>query len=109
MWYETTQNYITLRNCMIGSGRQSVPVQSETDTVTGDDPKFVADGSRDSYALLPSSPARGKGLVQSWMSDAYDIRGSADGGKYRRLCDNKVDIGCYECWLNPTGFSIYVR
>ena len=107
MWYETTQNYITLRNCMIGSGRQSVPVQSETDTVTGDDPKFIADGSRDSYALRLRSPARGKGLVQSWMSGAYDIRGSADGGKYLRLRDTKVDIGCYQCWLELHGFFLY--
>ena len=90
---------------MIGSGRQSVPVQSETDTVTGDDPKFIADGSRDSYALGSRSPARAKGLVQDWMANATDIRG--DG--YPRLRDGIVDIGCYQFWLPIPGFTLIFR
>jgi hypothetical protein len=43
------------------------------------------------------------------MTGAYDIRGEADEGKYLRVRDGKVDIGCYQCWLNPVGMTVVVR
>ena len=45
------------------------------------------------------------GETADWMSTATDIRG--DG--FPRLRDGKVDIGCYQCWLNPVGAIITVR
>ena len=105
MWYKDSDTNITLRNCMVGSGRQSAPVLLEESTVTGDNPMFVGDGSRDNYALERRSPARTKGLVQGWMANATDIRG--DG--YPRLRDGLVDIGCYQCWLAIPGFTLIVR
>ena len=106
MWYDNGQTNITLRNCLIGSGRQSKPVLSEENTITNNNPKFVKDGSRDAYALKRSSPAVGKGLVQDWMADALDIRQDA---AFPRLRDGKVDIGCYQCWLNPIGLYFSIR
>ena len=107
MWYDNGQTNITLRNCLIGSGRPlSKPVLSETNTITNDNPKFVKDGSQDAYSLKRSSPAIGKGLVQDWMADALDMRQDA---AFPRLRDGKVDIGCYQCWLDPIGFSFSIR
>ncbi len=106
MWYDSTHTNITLRNCMIGSGRPSARVLYEENTVTNDVPKFVADGSRDAYALKRTSPAVGKGLVQDWMVDALDIRNDE---AYPRLKDGKVDIGCYQCWLEPIGFKFSIK
>ena len=106
MWYDSAHTNITLRNCLIGSGRVSYAPLSETGTITNDNPKFVKDGSRDAYALKRNSPAVGKGLVQVWMADALDIR--ADEA-FPRLRDGAVDIGCYQCWLDPIGFSFSIR
>ena len=60
----------------------------------------------DKYALKRSSPARGKGLVQGWMADELDIR---QDPAFPRLRDGKVDVGCYQCWLNPIGFWFSVQ
>ena len=68
--------------------------------------RFVDDGSRDSYALKRGSPAREKGLVQDWMTGALDIRNDES---YPRLREGKVDIGCYECWLDPAGTQMIIR
>jgi hypothetical protein len=32
-----------------------------------------------------------------------------DGGKYLRIRDGKVDIGCYQCWLDPAGMKIVIK
>lgn len=41
--------------------------------------------------------ARGSGEVLDWMDEnAKDLAGNA------RLRDGKVDMGCYQCWLDPT-------
>ena len=42
----------------------------------------------------------GKGGAADWMADATDLAGRP------RLRNGKVDVGCYECWLNPPGFTI---
>jgi hypothetical protein len=43
------------------------------------------------------------------MASAYDIRYLEDGGRYLRIRDGKVDLGCYQCWLDPVGLSVSVR
>ncbi len=55
------------------------------------------------YSLRLSSPLRGKGLVLDWMEDGTDLVGNP------RLRDGKVDVGCYQCWLNPVGAVFSIR
>ena len=43
---------------------------------------------------------------QDWMVDACDIRRD---DRYARLRDGKVDIGCYQCWLEPAGTLLLLR
>ena len=46
---------------------------------------------------------RGWGLLLDWMEDGTDLAGNP------RLRDGKVDIGCYQCWLNPVGMVFSVK
>ena len=39
------------------------------------------------------------------MMDATDIRGEG----FPRLRDGTVDIGCYQCWLDPVGTVFIIR
>ena len=57
------------------------------------------------YALKHRSAARGLGVKQDWMETATDIRGEG----FARLRDGKVDLGCYQCWLDPVGSLLLVR
>ena len=58
------------------------------------------------FALKLSSPAvKKEGLVDAWMSSATDLRGPG----YPRLRDGKVNIGCYQCWLDPVGLAVTIR
>ena len=105
--FNPTYGYIALTNCVIGTFNNTVQLAYPmSNIITNNNPRFVDDGSRDSYALKTSSPAVGKGLVQDWMADALDIRSDA---RYPRLRDGLVDIGCYECWLDPVGTYILFR
>ena len=106
LWYPAAHNGLWLSNCLIGSGRASSAPVFEVGTITNDNARFVKDGSRDAYALKRSSPAIGKGLVQDWMTDALDVRLDP---AFPRLKDGLVDIGCYQCWLDPIGFTFSVR
>ena len=105
---------VAFTNCLIGPNRSSMAVPlSEVGTITNATPRFVMDGTRDSYALKRSSPARKRGLVQRWMTDATDIRGEGfsrlHGEQALALGSATVDIGCYECWLEPVGLTLSVR
>ena len=100
---ETQAPALTLVNCLIGTHRPSIPAGTETGTVTNDTPRFVMDGTADCYALRHSSPARGRGKVEDWMEGTTDIRGEA------RLREGRVDIGCYQCWLDPVGCLLLFR
>lgn len=105
--FNPSYGYVVLTNCMIGSFDNNVQLECPmSNIITNNNPRFVDDGSRDSYALKTSSPAVGKGLVQGWMADALDVRNDA---RYPRLRDGLVDIGCYECWLDPVGTYIMFR
>ena len=105
--FNPSYSYMALTNCVIGSFDNNVQLEYPmSNIITNNNPRFVNDGSRDSYALKTSSPAVGKGLVQDWMADALDVRNDA---RYPRLRDGLVDIGCYECWLDPVGTYIMFR
>ena len=105
--YEAEENDITtltFRNCLIGPNRPAAAPGVEENTVTNI-PGFVRKGD-DYYALKYLSPARGKGLVQNWMTNALDIR---QDSACPRLRDGAVDIGCYQCWLDPVGLWFSIR
>ena len=68
-------------------------------------PRFVDDGSEDAHQIKYASPARGRGLVRDWMEGANDLRGEG----YPRKRDGLVDIGCYQCWLDPVGTLLLLR
>ena len=105
--FNPTFGYMVLTNCVIGSFDNNVQLEYPmSNIITNNNPRFVDDGSRDSYALKRGSPAREKGLVQDWMTGALDIRNDE---RYERLRDGKVDIGCYECWLDPAGTQMIIR
>ena len=100
-------DYVSLTNCVIGSyDRDGDLAYPMVNVVTNNNPRFVDDGSRDSYSPRWSSPLRGIGLVQDWMEGATDIRGDA---AYPRLRDGKADVGCYQCWLDPVGAVFSIR
>ena len=101
-----SKSYVALTNCLIGSGRQAVAAGYEANTVTNDNARFVGGDGPDKYALKRSSPAIGKGLVQDWMTGALDIR---QNPACPRLRDGAVDIGCYQCWLDPVGLWFSIR
>jgi hypothetical protein len=69
------------------------------------DPKFVNPtfGSDADWSLSLKSPLIGKGDASIWTAEDVDLVGKL------RLKDGKVDIGCYQCWLNPLGFMMMVR
>ena len=109
LWYDTANkciSNITISSCLIGPSRPAVPLGSESALVTNVFAGFVKDGSRDAYALKHTSPARGKGMVQDWMAGALDIR---QDEACPRLRDGLVDIGCYQCWLDPVGLWFSIR
>ena len=65
----------------------------------GIDVKFVGNGAHP-YAPRLRSPLRAYGMVLDWMADATDFVGNS------RLRDGKVDVGCYECWIEPKSFVV---
>ena len=70
------------------------------------DMKFDSKNEEHPYSLKRSSPARGKGEVQDWMADATDFRRDP---AFPRLRDGLVDLGCYQCWLDPIGFKFCIQ
>ena len=109
MSYDADNAYLSalsFENCLIGPLRPSVPPGAEVNTVTSSVPGFVGRNGPDRYALKYSSPARGKGLVQNWMTNALDIR---QDSACPRLRNGAVDIGCYQCWLDPVGLWFSIR
>ena len=71
-------------------------------------PGFVGEAAdpENPFAIKRNSPAFAKaGVVRDWMAADTDIRG--DG--YPRLRDGKVNIGCYQCWLDPKGIEVNFR
>ena len=98
---------VTIRNCLIPGGLPAGWTPRETGVIVTGSPRFCKDHDlANPYALRYASPARAAGLVQDWMSAATDVRCNAD---FARLRDDKVDIGCYQCWLDPVGSMLLIR
>lgn len=99
-------NYINCLNCMIGTNRPGQGLANpDVDTVPCTTAKFDESEGAPVGMIKRSSPARGSGLVMDWMQDANDIRGEG----FPRLRDGLVDIGCYQCWTDPSGFLMLLR
>lgn len=70
------------------------------------DPEHPYAIRRKSPAFHENSAATGiTGDATIWSAADTDIRGEG----FPRLRDGKVDIGCYQCWLNPLGIIFSVR
>lgn len=107
MFCDETDNRYTLDHCAVGStpARGSAqPIYSEVSVLNTDDPKFVGVGEHP-FDLQRKSGLRGIGSVMEWMSGATDIRGEG----YPRMADGKVDIGCYQCRIVPTGMFVIIQ
>ena len=101
-------NYIKLVNCLVGSSRTSGSLYyPEENTLTSDYPRFDSANAAHPYSLKRSSPARRRGLVLDWMADATDLR--HDEAFPRLDKEGLVDIGCYQCWLEPVGICLTIR
>ena len=101
-------HYVVLSNCVYGTVGDYTP-KAEGYTNYGCTSikeraafKFT-EKEPDPYSLKRSSPLRGWGLVLDWMTDATDLAGNP------RLRDGAVDIGCYQCWLDPIGTMFSIR
>ena len=99
--------YTVFTNCCVGVAwnySQDASLTNANLNVMGAswDAGFVGDDEHP-YSLKLKSPLVGKGLVLDWMADATDFAGNP------RLRDGKVDIGCYQCWLDPVGIVFSLR
>ena len=75
------------------------------------DPKFAnmrfdANNVEHPYSLKYRSPVRGLGDLLDWTDEDVDLRRTTD---YPRVRDGKVDLGCYQCWLDPLGTTFLIR
>ena len=103
----------TYSNCLYGACDDTLVLGGRpgwTDlggNLPGADPRFVADKaeakSAPRYSLRCGSPARGKGDVAAIVGIDTDLAGKD------RLRDGKLDLGCYQCWLDPIGMCLFIR
>lgn len=116
--YGSDESSVIVENCLIGPGGwrwtpTAWPVpqgHAWSGLIESNAPRFIGRGDPSHpFALRRTSPARGKGTVEGWMADAHDIRGDVDGGRYRRLRDGRVDLGCYQCWVDLKGTVMVLR
>ena len=68
----------------------------------GVSPMFFGKGEHP-YTPKCFSALRTSGKLLDWMTDGIDLAGNP------RLRDGMVDIGCYQCWLDPIGLVFSVR
>ena len=98
---------ITFDHCAFGPLVDAAKPLVGTDLYEIANPRFCAGRkgyeSEPYYALLPSSPLRGKGRDVGFSAGDMDLAG------HLRLRDGKLDLGCYECWLNPKGMILNVK
>jgi hypothetical protein len=118
-WENNTSNGLRFANCAYGTatGRfaagQSCNLADSSDgpmyKFRADgfpaDPKFAFKDAAHPFEPKRNSPLRGIGMREDWMVNETDIRGEG----YPRLRDGLVDIGCYQCWIQPKGVVISVR
>ena len=76
-----------------------------------EDPKFIGKVAAESerypdepyWALSTRSPLLGAGNTLGYTALDLDLAGRP------RIRDGKIDVGCYQCWLNPLGLIIIFR
>lgn len=100
-------NGVVYANCLYGADDGTMPWVDGGANLMAADARFVGEKAEQldapAYSLRTSSPARGKGDTSVFGEDAHDLAGNP------RLRDNKLDLGCYQCWLNPIGFMLLFR
>ena len=82
-------------------GYPAVPRFTAANGCIDADPKFV-DPAHGDFSLQPGSPCRNAGVKADWMAGATDLLGK------NRICEDTVDIGCYEYKPIP-GLMIFLR
>ena len=100
--------YVVLSNCVYGKlGEYTTKAEGFTNygctSITARAAYKFTGKDSDPYSLKRSSPLRGWGLLLDWMADGTDLAGNP------RLRDGAVDIGCYQCWLDPIGTTFSIR
>ena len=100
---------VCIENCLFGPGvRPEGQSYVSTNNIIYSSKAGFCGAEKDPahpYSLRWGSPARNAGTVEDWMTTANDIRGAG----YPRLREGKVDLGCYQCWLDPLGLAISFR
>ena len=104
----TDSKYAVFSNCVYGAtGSRSVKAEGFEDfgctSITARAAYKFTGKEPNPYSLRRSSPLRGWGMVFDWMEDGTDYLGNP------RLRDGAVDIGCYQCWLDPVGAVFSIR
>ena len=94
-----SSSYVTLTNCVLGvnSISQAAGLENCDMLVKGENwkPRFADEGEFP-YEPKFSSALRGAGRLLDWMDeDALDLSGRG------RTRDGKVDVGAYQCWMEP--------
>ena len=103
----TNDGAITFDTCAFGPIASGVPSPIGVDMYMNVVPFFCAGrkGYEDEpyYSPRLSSSLCGLGKTLDYTEFDIDLAGRP------RVRDGKVDIGCYECWLKPRGFSIGIK
>lgn len=105
---KSTSTQVSFDHCIISTGLPEDWAPAKIDTLISKPARFDSTNAEYPYSLKWSSPARWAGVVRSWMADATDIRGQARLREDKQGI-NRVDIGCYQCWLDPNGFMMLFR
>ena len=82
------------------------PGGERTNVYQFSDVRFDQKNAEHPYSLKYKSPVRGLGELFDWTDGDVDFRNCAS---YPRVRDGKVDLGCYQCWLEPPGTMFLVR
>lgn len=112
-YYVSTASQTHYRNCLYGAddgtfkGEDGLAWVDDGGLVSGTDPRFVAGAKKypdaPYYALRPGSSVRGKGDATIFSDEDVDLAGNP------RKRDGKLDLGCYQCWLDPIGAVLLFR
>ncbi len=102
----SSYRYCALTNCLVSGTIYPAMEYPPYETITGRSARFDSENAEHPYSLRYVSPGRNAGLVQDWMTGANDLRGDP---RYPRLRDGLVDMGCYQCWLDPAGLFLLIR
>lgn len=97
---------LVFENCAYGPLAAGAPVPPPADAnFQSSNPRFNAGTIADKpwYLPLHGSPLRNKGQTLNYTDKDVDLAGEL------RVCEGKVDIGCYECWLPAPGLMLIFR